>query len=74
MTTIEIEPALLEQIDKLAAELQIPRAEIVHTALKRAVTKLEIEKLEKLHEEGYRRIPQDQEEIDMWIEEQVWEE
>lgn len=74
MKTIQmtIEEDLLSQVDQVTEELETSRSAFIRNALRYAIRKHEIEKLERQHEEGYRQIPISPDEFGDLMELQTW--
>ena len=74
MKTIQmtIDESLLEEVDVVSQDLKTSRSAFIRTALQRALRQHAIEKLEKLHAEGYARHPVRPGEFDVWQAEQAW--
>jgi metal-responsive CopG/Arc/MetJ family transcriptional regulator len=71
MTTIqtEIEDEMLPMIDRAAEKLHQTRSEFLRLALRLALRRYEIIKLEQQHIEGYQRHPVEPGEFDVWFSE-----
>jgi len=67
MKTIQmtIDDKLLEDVDKLTAELETTRSAFVRSALQAAIKKHRIREMERKHEEAYRKQPQQPEEYEV---------
>lgn len=74
MKTVQmtLDEALLKKVDRLAKQLGQTRSSFTRNALREAIKKLELAKLEEKHREGYRKYPTSHEEFGVWESEQVW--
>ncbi len=74
MKTIQmtIDEPLLYEVDQVILSLKTNRSAFIREALKLALQKYEIRKLEKRHAEGYAKYPVEKGEFDIWQDEQVW--
>ena len=74
MKTIQmtIDEPLLRKVDLVIHNLEISRSAFIREALKLALQRYEIRKLEKRHAEGYANYPVEKGEFDIWQDEQVW--
>lgn len=74
MKTVQItlDEDLSQDVDRAVAKLGTTRSGFTREALRRALTRMEIEALEKRHREGYERHPVEEGEFDVWEDEQVW--
>ncbi|RLD03947.1 MAG: CopG family transcriptional regulator [Chloroflexi bacterium] len=74
MKTIQmtIDEPLLYEVDQVILSLKTNRSAFIREALKLALKKYEIRKLEKRHAEGYAKYPVEKGEFDIWQDEQVW--
>lgn len=75
MKTIQmtIDDDLLAQVDATIAQLGATRSAFIRASLRQALTRYEIEQMERQHREGYQRQPVAPGEFDSWESEQVWE-
>lgn len=75
MKTIQmtIDDDLLAQVDDAIARLGATRSAFIRESLRQALTRHEIERLERQHRDGYQRQPVAPGEFDIWESEQVWE-
>jgi hypothetical protein len=75
---VEIDAPLLETVERLADELDTSPAEFIEAAVEAAVEAAErdrqTEQWERELVEGYRRLPQTEEEADDWSAVQAWPE
>jgi metal-responsive CopG/Arc/MetJ family transcriptional regulator len=58
---VQFEPEQVERLDELARRTGLNRSELVRHAVRALLDADEIRELERRHEEGYRRIPQEPE-------------
>jgi len=71
---LNVDEALLAEIDEVTRDLSMTRADFVRTALERALCQREVIALERQHATGYASHPLTPGELDEWEAEQVWEE
>ncbi|NOX63370.1 MAG: ribbon-helix-helix protein, CopG family [Chloroflexi bacterium] len=69
---ITIDEQLLRQVDDAVAELGETRSAFIRDALRSALRRFEIQKLERQHAAGYARQPVRPGEFDVWESEQMW--
>ncbi|MDT5157606.1 MAG: hypothetical protein QOH51_1963 [Acidobacteriota bacterium] len=69
---LEIEEAMLTEVERVTRLLEMTREAFVHTALVRALQQQEIIALERQHAPGYDSHPQTPNEVGEWEGEQVW--
>jgi metal-responsive CopG/Arc/MetJ family transcriptional regulator len=76
MKTVQIvlEKELLQATDQAARRTKQNRSALVREALRQHLRRLEILELEEREREGYRRIPEDRTEDEMWASAAVWPE
>ena len=74
MRTIQmtLDDELVETVDKLVKELQTTRSAFTRDALREAVDRFYIERLETEHRKGYERYPVSKDEFSVWEKEQDW--
>jgi metal-responsive CopG/Arc/MetJ family transcriptional regulator len=74
MRTIQmtLDDELVETVDKLVKELQTTRSAFTRNALREAVDRFYIERLETEHRKGYERYPVSKDEFSVWEKEQDW--
>ncbi len=74
MKTIQmtIDEELLERVDELIAELDTNRSAFMRELLERALEAHYWRELERQDEEGYRKFPPKDEEVEMWLGVQDW--
>jgi metal-responsive CopG/Arc/MetJ family transcriptional regulator len=69
---ITIDEPLLEEVDRLIAELKTTRSAFIREALLSAIRRHTIAVLEKQDEQGYARHPVEPGEFDIYVNEQAW--
>lgn len=69
---VEVEDAVLEEVERATQALEMTHEAFVRTALERALRQQEIIALERRHARGYEERPQTDEEVGEWEAEQVW--
>ena len=69
---IRIDEPLLHKVDLAIRDLKISRSTFIREALKSALQKYEIHKLEERHAKGYAKYPVEKGEFDIWQDEQIW--
>jgi metal-responsive CopG/Arc/MetJ family transcriptional regulator len=67
-----LDDELVETVDKLVKELQTTRSAFTRNALREAVDRFYIERLETEHRKGYERYPVSKDEFSVWEKEQDW--
>ena len=72
MLELEIGEALLEQVDAVAAELGVSRTDFITTAVKHALRRHHRAALTAQDEAGYRAMPADDDEVEVWQAAQFW--
>ncbi len=74
MKTIQmtIDEPLLYKVDLAIRNLETSRSAFIREALKLALQKYEIRKMEERHAKGYAKYPVEKGEFDIWQDEQVW--
>ena len=55
---IPIDKELLQELDKLSLELSKSRAEVIRNACRKYLNETEEERLDRIYQEGYKRIPE----------------
>jgi metal-responsive CopG/Arc/MetJ family transcriptional regulator len=60
---VQLDEELLTQLDREAKRSKVSRSELIRRALNRWFDAREIAKLERQHQDGYRRMPEDEEEL-----------
>jgi len=69
-----IEESLLEEVDNVTRDLETTRSAFIRSALRLALHRYVVSKMEQQHAEGYAKHPVTPEEFDVWESEQAWEE
>ena len=74
MKTVQmtLDEDLVRTVDKVARDLHTTRSAFARTALKQALARIETQKLEEKHRQGYLRKPADTDEFGVWEKEQKW--
>jgi CopG family transcriptional regulator / antitoxin EndoAI len=74
MRTIQmtLDDGLVETVDKIANDLKTSRSAFTRDALRDAVNRFEIRRLEQKHKQGYELHPVTREEFSAWEKEQDW--
>ena len=74
MRTIQmtLDDDLVQCVDKIAKELRITRSAFTREALRDAIERLNIARLEQKHRAGYKRYPVNKGEFSVWESEQAW--
>ena len=74
MRTIQmtLDDELVETVDKLVKELQTTRSAFTRDALREAVDRFYIKRLEAEHRKGYEQHPVSKDEFSIWEKEQDW--
>ena len=74
MRTIQmtLDDDLVESVDKVVEELKMTRSAFTRKALREAVSRLNMKRLEDRHRKGYRVHPANEEEFSVWENEQNW--
>jgi len=67
-----LDDELVETVDKLVKELQTTRSAFTRDALREAVDRFYIKRLEGEHRKGYDRYPVSKDEFSVWEKEQDW--
>lgn len=67
-----IDSSMLEEVDDVVAQLDVTRSAFIRDALGTALKAYRLRELRRLDEEGYRLIPQDDEEVEEWADVQDW--
>ncbi len=69
---ITIDSSMLEEVDDVVAQLDVTRSAFIRDALGTTLKAYRLRELRRLDEEGYRLIPQDDEEVEEWVGVQDW--
>ncbi len=74
MRTVQmtLDEDLLASVDKAAKKLKTTRSGFTRKALRDALNRLSISRLEQKHRRGYERRPVQKGEFDVWEKEQAW--
>lgn len=74
MRTIQMtwDDDLVETVDKIAKELKTTRSAFTRNALREAVNRINIQRLEEKHRQGYESNPAKKDEFGVWEKEQDW--
>jgi metal-responsive CopG/Arc/MetJ family transcriptional regulator len=67
-----LDDELVETVDKLVKELQTTRSAFTRDALREAVDRFYIQRLETEHRKGYEQHPMSKNEFSVWEKEQDW--
>jgi metal-responsive CopG/Arc/MetJ family transcriptional regulator len=70
---ITIDEGLLDEVERVCSAINTTRSAFIREALQLALRKHTIALLEQQHARGYRLYPPDEQELDEWVAEQVWE-
>jgi metal-responsive CopG/Arc/MetJ family transcriptional regulator len=63
---------LVQTVDRVARDLHTTRSAFAREALRQAIARSRIQKLEAKHRQGYLRKPASADEFALWEEEQQW--
>jgi len=74
MRTVQmtLDEELLKKVDKIVKELKTTRSSFTRKALREAIERLNIERLEEKHRKGYQIHPVNKYEFSVWEDEQNW--
>ena len=74
MRTIQmtLDEDLVESVDRIVEELKTTRSAFTRNALREALDRLNIRRLEEKHRKGYEEHPVKGDEFSVWGNEQVW--
>lgn len=74
MKTIQmtLDEDLVKAVDRVSKELHTNRSAFARKALREALARYSLERLERKHREGYERHPVDADEFSVWEAEQTW--
>ena len=74
MRTIQmtLDETLVQSVDKVVKELKTTRSAFTRNALRDAINRFSISRLEEKHRRGYKLHPVNKEEFSVWEEEQNW--
>ena len=75
MRTIQLtlDDDLVELVDRIVEELKTTRSAFTRKALREALDRLQVRRLEEKHRKGYESHPVNKDEFSAWENEQVWE-
>lgn len=74
MRTVQmtLDENLVRTVDKVIKSMHITRSAFTREALQQAITRIELQKLEEKHRQGYLRKPTTTDEFGVWEKEQKW--
>jgi metal-responsive CopG/Arc/MetJ family transcriptional regulator len=74
MRTIQmtLDDELVRAVDVISKQLHTNRSAFTRKALREAISRYNLEQLERKHREGYERLPADGDEFSVWEQEQAW--
>lgn len=74
MRTVQmtLEEGLVSAVDRVAKKLHTTRSGFARIALREALSRYHVAKLERQHKKGYETNPVKANEFDTWEDEQVW--
>ncbi|MBS3758182.1 MAG: ribbon-helix-helix protein, CopG family [Desulfobacterales bacterium] len=74
MRTIQmtLDDDLVKAIDRVSKQLRTSRSAFTRKALREALSRYNLEQLERRHREGYERYPVTGDEFSVWEAEQAW--
>ena len=74
MRTIQItlDDELVESVDKVVEQLKTTRSAFTRNALRAAIERLNVKRLEEKHRRGYEAHPVNKEDLSAWENEQDW--
>ena len=74
MRTIQmtLDDDLVKAVDRLSKQLKTSRSAFTRKALRDALSRINIERLELKHREGYEKSPVTVDEFSVWESEQAW--
>ncbi|MFC2173809.1 ribbon-helix-helix domain-containing protein [Acidobacteriota bacterium] len=67
-----LDEELVKALDKIVKELKTTRSAFARIALREAIKRLNVRRLERQHKKGYERFPELKEEFSVWEKEQSW--
>lgn len=56
---VPVDEDLLQALDQVSRKLQKARSEIIRQACKRYLTQMEDEELDRLYQQGYKKVPEE---------------
>ena len=74
MRTVQmtLDDDLVKAVDRVSKELNTNRSAFTRKALREALSRYDIKRLERDHRQGYEQHPVTAEEFSVWEEEQAW--
>ncbi len=74
MKTIQmtLDEDLVQAVDRVTKQMKTNRSAFTRSALREAIRKYEVRRLEEKHRKGYERHPPGSDEFLIWEDEQVW--
>ncbi len=74
MKTIQmtLDEELVKDVDRVSRKLHLSRSAFTRLALREALVRYNLERMEQRHRRGYERHPAAQDEFSVWEEEQSW--
>jgi metal-responsive CopG/Arc/MetJ family transcriptional regulator len=75
MRTIQmtLDDDLVKAVDRVSKQLHTSRSAFTRKALREAISRYNLEQLERKHREGYERHPVTADEFSVWETEQAWD-
>lgn len=67
-----LDKELVKQVDKIARETGTTRSAFTRDALRQAIRRVQVRRMEEQHRQGYMRKPVSADEFTGWEPEQVW--
>ncbi|MBL7205934.1 MAG: ribbon-helix-helix protein, CopG family [Desulfobacteraceae bacterium] len=74
MRTIQmtLDDDLVKAVDRVSKRLRTSRSAFTRKALREALSRFNLEQMERKHREGYERYPVTADELSVWETEQAW--
>ena len=74
MRTVQmtLDDDLVKAVDRVSKQLRTSRSAFTRNALREALSRFNIEKMERKHREGYEQHPVTTDEFSVWETEQAW--
>lgn len=74
MRTVQmtLDDDLVRAVDRISKQLHTNRSAFTRRALREAISRYNLEQLERKHREGYERFPAGADEFSVWEQEQAW--
>jgi len=74
MRTIQmtLDDDLVRTVDRISKQLNTNRSAFTRMALREAISRYNLDQLERKHREGYERFPVGADEFSVWEQEQAW--